>query len=118
MSAYQCEGFIKEVRIEKDGKVSFTLEPAAPYLFEKKESDGKTKKLLLFVDDPQNPGSAKIKGDKEEPWFSAPMEKGDLSAMLIAKANHMKVRVISSLELDKKSELNPYPRSAEELMVL
>ena len=118
MSAYQCEGFVKEVKIANDGEVAFTFEPAAPYLFEKKEADGKTKKLLLFVDDPQKPDIAKIIGDKEETWFSAPVEKCDLSAMLIAKANHMKVRVISSLELDKKSELNPYPRSAEELMVL
>ena len=115
MSKYQCEGFIKEVKIEKEG-VSFTLEPAAPYLFEKKEEDGKTKKLLLFVDDSKTPNEAKIYDDNQR--FSVPSKKCDLSAMLIAKANHMKVRVISGLELDKKSKLNPYPRSAEELMVL
>ena len=103
MSAYQCEGFIKEVKIEKEG-VSFTLEPAAPYLFEKKESDGKTKKLLLFVDDPQKPDGAKIIGDKEESWFSAPLEKGDFSSMLIAKANHMKVRVASELNNETTDE--------------
>lgn len=117
MSAYQCEGFVKEVKIVKEG-VSFTLEPAAPYLFEKKEEDGKTKKLLLFVDDPQKPDIAKIIGDKEETWFSAPLEKVDLSAILIAKANHMKVRVMSTLELDKKSKLNPCPLLVEELTVL
>ena len=106
MSTYQCEGFIKEVKIANDGKVSFTLEPAAPYLFEKKEEDGKTKKLLLFVDDPQKLDSAKIVGDKDkkETWFSAPLEKGDLSAMLIAKANHMKVRVASELKNDTTDE--------------
>ena len=112
MSTYQCEGFIKEVKIANDGKVSFTLEPAAPYLFEKKEADGKTKKLLLFVDDPKKPDSAKIVGgkDKEETCFSAPLEKCDFSAMLIAKANHMKVKVISTLQ-------SP-PILVEELVVL
>lgn len=104
MSTYQCEGFIKEVKIANDGKVSFTLEPTAPYLFEKKESDGKVKKLLLFVDNPQKPDSAKIVGDKEESWFSAPLDKGDLSAMLIAKANRLKVRVVAELRSNKTDE--------------
>ena len=119
MSKYQCEGFMKEVKIVKEC-VSFTFEPTAPYLFEKKEADGKTKKLLLFVDDPQKPDSAKIVGgkDKEETWFSAPLEKGDFSAMLIAKANRLKVRVAATLELDKKSKLNPCPMLVEELTVL
>ena len=116
MSMYQCEGFVKEVKIANDGKVSFTLEPSAPYLFEKKEADGKTKRLLLFVDDPQKPDSAKIVGDKEEAWFSAPLENGDLSAMLIAKANHLKVRVASTLELNKESKVKK--RLIEELTVL
>lgn len=106
MSAYQCEGFIKEVKIEKEG-VSFTLEPAAPYLFEKKEADGKTKKLLLFVDDTKTPNEAKIYDDAQQ--FSAP-PKCDLSAMLIAKANHLKIRV--------RSNLAPEPISVDALAVL
>lgn len=109
MSAYQCEGFIKEVKVEKES-VAFTLEPVAPYLFEKKEEDGKVKKLLLFVDNPEKPDRAKIIGDKKETWFSAPVEKGDMSAILIAKANRLKVRV--------KSNLKPALFSVEELMVL
>ena len=93
MGTYHCEGFIKEVKIANDGDVIFTIEPAAPYLFEKKEEDGKTKKLLLFVDDPQKPDRAKIMGNKEETWLSVSSEKCDFSAMLIAKANHMRVKV-------------------------
>ena len=102
---YVCEGFIKTVGV-KGGKVTFTLEPAAPYLFEKKEADGKVKKLLLFVDDPQKPDSAKIVGDKDKDgtWFSAPSKKCDLSAMLIAKANRLKVMVASELKNDTTDE--------------
>ena len=118
MSTYHCEGFIKEVKIGNDGKVTFTLEPVAPYIFEKKEEGGKTKKLLLFVDDPQMPDSARIVGDKEEALFSAPSKKCDLSAILVAKANRLKVRVMSSLKLDNKSKLNPCPRPVEEFTVL
>jgi len=107
MSAYQCEGFVKEVKIANDGKVTFTLEPAAPYLFEKKEEDGKIKKLLLFVDDSKTPIEARIYDDAQQ--FSAP-PKCDLSAMLIAKANHLKIRVTSNL--------SPEPISVEALAVL
>ena len=89
---YVCEGFIKAVEV-KHGKVSFSLEPSAPYLFEKKGDDGKPKRLLLFVDDPQKPDSARIVGDNEEALFSVPSKKCDFSAMLIAKANRLKVRV-------------------------
>ena len=115
--SYVCEGFIKEVKIQQNG-VTFTLEPAAPYLFEKKEEDGRTKKLLLFVDNRKNPNSAKIVGDNGETWFSVPSEKCDLSAMLVAKANHLRVRVVSSLELGKESKLYPHPKLVEELTVL
>ena len=109
MGTYYCEGFIKEVKVAADGEVSFTLEPAAPYLFEKKENDGKTKRLLLLVDDPQKPNGARVLGNDEEPTLSAP-SKCDLSAMLIAKANHLKIRVISNLA--------SVPISVEELAIL
>lgn len=104
MSTYHCEGFIKEVKIENDGKVTFTLEPVAPYIFEKKEDGGKTKKLLLFVDNPKKPDNAKIVGDKEEAWFIIPSKKCDLSAMLIAKANRLKVIVVAKLCSNKTDE--------------
>ena len=116
MSKYQCEGFIKEVKINNAGKVTFTLEPAAPYLFEKKEEDGKVKKLLLFVDDIKTPNEAKIYDDGQQ--FSAPSENFDLSAMLIAKANRLKLTVNSTLGLDKRSKSTPCLMSVEELTVL
>ena len=96
MSEYYCEGFVKEVVIDNAGEVTFTLDPVAPYLFEKKEDDGKTKRFLLFVDDGRSPSVAQILEGDKGPRFSAP--KGcSFSAVLIAKANHMKVRVKSSL---------------------
>ena len=89
MSTYQCEGFIKEVKVANEG-VTFTLEPSAPYLFEKKAEDGKTERCLLLVNDSKTSTEAMIhNGDIE---FSAP-SKCDLSAMLIAKANRLKVRM-------------------------
>ena len=94
MSMYHCEGFVREVKIS-DAKVTFTLEPASPYLFEKKTDDGKTKKLLLLVNDTKTPNEASIYNDDQE--FSAP-EKCDLKSMLIAKANRLKVRIGLSLQ--------------------
>ena len=106
MSTYYCEGFVKEVRVVKN-EVSFTLEPAVPYMFEKKTDDGKTKKFLLFVDDLKTPREAKIYDDEQE--FSAP-SKCDFSAMLIARANRLKVRVTA--------DLDSAPISVEKLAVL
>ena len=112
MSTYQCEGFVKEVKIASNGKVSFTIEPTAPYLFEKKEDDGKTKKLLLMVDDSKKPIEARSLCGDEEPKFSAP-SKCDLSTMLVAKANHLKVRATSGL-----GAISKCPISVKALTVL
>ena len=91
MSQYYCEGYVKEITTEEKG-VAFTIEPVAPYFFEKKTSEGHAKKHLSFVDDSKNPNKVLIlDNDKEQRFIAA---KGfDLCAMLIAKANHMKVRV-------------------------
>ena len=105
---YVCEGFIKTVE-DKGGDVSFTLDPVAPYFFEKKEEGGRTKKLLLFVDNQMNPCEARVLDGDEEPKFVAP-SKCDLSALLIARANRLKIRVISNLAL--------VPILVEELTVL
>lgn len=107
MGTYQCEGFIKEIQITKEG-VTFTLEPVAPYLFEKKSEDGKTKKLLLLVGDSKKPkvaktnnakiNEAKILDGDENPKFST-SNGCCLSAILIAKANHLRVRIKLNLQL-------------------
>ena len=90
MSVYQCEGYIKEVKITKDD-VIFTLEPTAPYLFENKKDDGSTERCLLFVDNDKNPSAAKIITAGYE--FVAP-KPADFHSLIIAKANRLKVRII------------------------
>lgn len=120
MSKYQCEGFIKEVKVPiadpKDkSKISFKLEPAAPYLFEQKVDDGKTMKNLLFIADSKTPKSGRIINVDSD--FSTPAEYY-LEAILIAKGNRLKVRVTSNLKLDKQSKFKPYPISVDELTVL
>ena len=109
MSTYYCEGFVKEVASpsadsKNKDEVLFKLEPVAPYMFEKKTDDGKAKKLLLLVDDLKTPIEARICDDDQE--FLAP-PKCDFSAMLIAKANKLKVRLTADLEngtSDKKDK--------------
>ena len=88
MSEYHTEGFVKTV--SKDGKgVKFTVEVAAPYLYEskeKKEDGAARRKILLVIDDER---TARIHTE------SVGFQINDLefTALLIAKANHMKVRL-------------------------
>ena len=107
MSTYCCEGFIKDIEVVKDKGVSFTLEPAAPYLFEKKADDGKAKRCLLLVDDLKNPAEAKVQDSNNK---FVPPKPADLNTLLIAKASHMKVRV--------KVSFQPTPIPVEEFVVL
>ena len=95
MSTYCCEGFVKDIEVVKDKGVSFTLEPAAPYLFEKKSDDGNAKRCLLLVDDLKNPAEAKVRDSNNK---FVPPKPADLNTLLIAKANRMKVRVTANLE--------------------
>ena len=91
MSKYVVtEGFIKEINVSGE-EVTFTLEPVAPYLFEKKTDDGKIERMLLFVD--SNSDAAKIKSSGQK--FALPPSKCrcNLNTLLIAKANRMKVRI-------------------------
>lgn len=120
MSAYQCEGFVKEVKIVKEG-VSFTLEPAAPYLFEKKEEDGKTRRCVMFVERTDKDATALI--FEEDHYFSfakaqdnlaeeakprtvidSPIDATciDLDGLLMLKANRMKLRI--EVKVDVKVE--------------
>ncbi len=96
MSMYHCEGFVKEVKIDKDGKVTFTLDPAAPYIFEKKRDDGKAKRCMLLLEASKTSNKARILDGDDDPKFSVP-SGCSFSAMVIVKANHLKVRVISRL---------------------
>ena len=96
MSKYVTEGFIKEVNVSRE-KVTFTLEPVAPYLFEKKTDDGKIERMMLFVDSNSDAAKTKSLGQK----FALPPTKSkcrcNLNTLLIAKASRMKVRI----ELDR-----------------
>ena len=94
MSMYHTEGFIKEVRVCEVGrgcKVSFTMEPVAPYLFEYKKLDGTTERRIMFVE--CNSIDAKMLHPSQE--IIAP-SKCDLNTLLIAKANRMKVNVAAA----------------------
>ena len=89
MSTFHTEGLIKEVRIEGE-KVTFTLEPVASYIFEKKKDDGSTERCLLLVDDDKNPSAAKIITVGHE--FAAP-KPADFHSLIIAKANRLKMGI-------------------------
>ena len=94
MSMYHCEGLVKEIAV-KGGKVTFKLEPSAPYVFEKKKDNGTTERSLLFVEEVESPKVAKIIAANY--GFSAP-ESADLHSLIIAKTNRMKVKVVSNLK--------------------
>ena len=85
MSEYHTEGFVKEIII-MDGKVTFKLEPTAPYIFEKKIDDGSVVRMLLLVDDDM--AVAKLVDVKHS--FVGP-QAVDYNSLVIAKANRLKV---------------------------
>ena len=103
MSTYQCEGFIKEVKVTEND-VAFTLEPAAPYLFEKKEDGGKTERWLILVDDIRNPSTAKI--IKPSQSFVAP-KPTDFHSLIIAKSNRIKARLTVMIDDEANAEKQP-----------
>ena len=59
MSNYYTEGIIKNVTVESSN-VSFTLDPTAPYVFEKKNDGGSAERCLLFVKEGKNAYTARI----------------------------------------------------------
>lgn len=107
MSTYCCEGFIKEIEVLKGESVLFKLDPVAPCIFDMKADDGKVKRCLLLVDDLKNPAEAKVQDSNNK---FVPPKSADLNTLLIAKANHMKVRV--------KVSFQPTPIPVEEFVVL
>lgn len=104
MSMFHTEGYVKAVftgdKSDGNKKVSFKLEPIAPYIFEKKKDDGSTERCLLLVNDAKDPGAAKIV--KTNQSFGAP-EPVDLHSLIIVKANHLKVRVEVDLKYEVKT---------------
>ena len=96
------EGLIKEVAIQDGTKVTFKLEPVAPYIFENKKDDGSTERCLLFVDDDKNPSAAKIITAGYE--FVAP-KLADFHSLIIAKANRMKVRIEVNIKGNKINDI-------------
>ena len=97
---YYTEALIKEVAATGANQVAFKLEPALPYVFEKKNDDVATERCLLFVDDAKKPCKAKIVATDQD--FTAP-KPADFNALIIAKANRLKVRVEVGRSYDVKS---------------
>ena len=91
---------IKEVAVNGVEHVSFKLDPTSPYIFEKKKDDGATERCLLFVDNVKKPSNARIVATDQD--FTAP-KPADFNALLIAKANRLRVRVEVGLTYDVKS---------------
>ena len=92
MSDYKTEGFIKTVKIA-DSSVTVTIEPSEPYVFESKAANESvtTPKILLVAD---TDAQAKIVGaDCAFNMGNTKTPKVDYTALLIAKANRMKVRL-------------------------
>ena len=87
---YYTEALINEVAVIGVDQVSFKLEPTSPYVFEKKKDDGAIERCLLFVDDDKKPCKAEIVAADQ--CFNAP-KTADFLALLIARANRLKVRV-------------------------
>lgn len=108
MSEYHTEGFVKTVSKGGEG-VRFTVEAASPYLFESREKkeDGSARRKILFMTDDEV--GARIYA--ESVAFKVP--KGEFTALLIAKANHMKVR----LSVDEKA-IEKMPLVVSKLEVL
>lgn len=122
MSGYKTEGYIKTIKVAGSG-VTFTIDAAEPYVFESKDNKEAvpTRKILLVAD---AGGKAKIvvadskfkiggkKSKNTQPVSNNTVEtdaenvKVDYTALLIAKANHMKVRLMcENGELSNVKEL-------------
>ncbi len=94
MSEYHTEGFVKTVSTDVK-EVRISIEAASTYLFESKEKneDGSSRRRILLVTDDED--NAKIYVEN----IAFKLKKNELTALLIAKANHMKVR----LSVDEKA---------------
>ena len=110
MNEYHVEGFVKTIT-RSVSELVFTIEPSSPYLLvlSKVASDAKSQQRLLLVK-----GKMKDlhKYDAMLSWVvkedvSFQMMSVDFNALLVAKANHMKVRLTVSIEDEKNISTLP-----------
>ena len=100
MSKYYCEGTVRQVKVV-NGVARFTIEPSAPYIYEKEQAvDGgkRVDRWLLMADSldiPQNVHRIRAVD------FTIP-SPADFNSLLIAKANKLKIRVVVELSGDPK----------------
>lgn len=116
MSGYKTEGYIKTIKVAGSG-VTFTIDAAEPYVFESKDNKEAvpTRKILLVAD---AGGEAKIVvADSEFKIGNKKAAKFDCTALLIAKANRMKVRLTVVCD-DDKTEKMAQPLIVSKLDVL
>ena len=108
---YHVEGFVKVVSKDEKG-VKFSLEAVAPYLFESKEKklDGSIKRKILLVADDES--QARIYAESVE--FK--IGKNEFTALLIAKASHMKVRLTVNGKDREQNKENPLVVSKLEML--
>ncbi len=107
MSVYYTEGYIKTLSKGYRG-ITFTLEATAPYLFEIKETGKEVpaKRKVLLVDDENNIVRIEEAGAK----FTMP-KAIDFIGLLIAKTNHIKVRLTADPK--RKEQGSDIARSTE-----
>ena len=110
MSEYHTEGFVKTIT-RSVNELIFTIEPTSPYLliFDKKEGDDKSVRRILFVkgerDDIHKLEDRPSLVVVENVTFQ--VIGTDYSALLVAKANHMKVYLTTSIEDGENAAAHP-----------
>ena len=116
MSGYKTEGYIKTIKVAGSG-VTFTIDAAEPYVFESRvdKDAASTRKILLVADADAH---AKIVcADSEFKIGNKKAAKFDCTALLIAKANRMKLRLTVVCD-DDKTEKMAQPLIVSKLDVL
>lgn len=100
MSKYYCEGTVRQVKFV-NGVARFTIEPSAPYIYEKEQAvDGgkRVDRWLLMADSLDIPQNVRLFRAVD---FTIP-SPADFNSLLIAKANKLKIRVVVELSDDPK----------------
>lgn len=120
MSEYYTEGFVKRIT-RTFTELTFTLEPTSPYLvaFDKEGGEKKSDRRILFMNEKDDAlkGSSEVASllIKEDVSFQSIVS--DYNALLIAKANRMKLRLTVVCD-DDKTEKMAQPLIVSKLDVL